>query len=512
MGCESAVACLKDQSLNSPERASQSSLQLQLAPSLEHQTAAMLSILERYKWHQFSVVTSQIAGHDDFIQAVGEQILRANRVRFPDGVALGLLHVGIVTDDAAGRRVFLGDIPFPPPSRTGAASFSPHFTHVGSRGLDRFDSESVKKPRRLCTMVKTAVRVPERPLVILLLDCFNLTVQVCSELEKHLTCNVSCRRMTVIESIVVSNISDLAVLTSSEARIMLLYSTRDEARTILREANRLDITGELRFSAFRIYTLERPWDRKKSDQFYVLIPLLIQRSISVLDDVVRAVLPVPQPVKVCRNPGLGSPTCSFKFCQRRACHTRDVNTQLMIYYRRPWHVFRLCRMIIDRPFHWLLLRFRRVGVVVPFSSGYGAPALNLLLDLCDDATGSEKLVYAVHGKLCTGSWRLAGISFFKHRRVICFPGLRYLSPDPLFIPGPTSQGDASGFINEASEELQQPRVPTYQSTTGQRLQNRNLFLQPRGRFSSRMGWFTHRCGKEDEAGPFQSNRPLTFVG
>nr|AIG13078.1 NMDA receptor subunit 2 variant C1 [Diploptera punctata] len=55
-------------------RASQSSLQLQLAPSLEHQTAAMLSILERYKWHQFSVVTSQIAGHDDFLQAVRERI------------------------------------------------------------------------------------------------------------------------------------------------------------------------------------------------------------------------------------------------------------------------------------------------------------------------------------------------------------------------------------------------------------------------------------------------------
>lgn len=56
------------------QRASQSSLQLQLAPTLEHQTAAMLSILERYEWHQFSVVTSQIAGHDDFIQAVRERI------------------------------------------------------------------------------------------------------------------------------------------------------------------------------------------------------------------------------------------------------------------------------------------------------------------------------------------------------------------------------------------------------------------------------------------------------
>ena len=54
--------------------ASQSTLQVQLAPSIEHQAAAMLSILERYKWHQFSIVTSQIAGHDDFVQAVRERV------------------------------------------------------------------------------------------------------------------------------------------------------------------------------------------------------------------------------------------------------------------------------------------------------------------------------------------------------------------------------------------------------------------------------------------------------
>lgn len=48
--------------------------QVQLAPSIEHQAAAMLSILERYKWHQFSIVTSQIAGHDDFVQAVRERV------------------------------------------------------------------------------------------------------------------------------------------------------------------------------------------------------------------------------------------------------------------------------------------------------------------------------------------------------------------------------------------------------------------------------------------------------
>nr|CAD7194266.1 unnamed protein product [Timema douglasi] len=73
-------------------RASQSSLQLQLAPSLEHQTAAMLSILERYKWHQFSVVTSQIAGHDDFIQAVRDRVLEMT-----DRFKLAILNVVLVT-------------------------------------------------------------------------------------------------------------------------------------------------------------------------------------------------------------------------------------------------------------------------------------------------------------------------------------------------------------------------------------------------------------------------------
>lgn len=55
--------------------ASQSTLQVQMAPSIEHQSAAILSILERYKWHQFSIVTSQIAGHDDFVQAVRERVI-----------------------------------------------------------------------------------------------------------------------------------------------------------------------------------------------------------------------------------------------------------------------------------------------------------------------------------------------------------------------------------------------------------------------------------------------------
>ncbi|GBM18265.1 hypothetical protein AVEN_147398-1, partial [Araneus ventricosus] len=35
----------------------------------------MLSILRRYSWHKFAIVTSQIGGHDDFVRAIRDQIL-----------------------------------------------------------------------------------------------------------------------------------------------------------------------------------------------------------------------------------------------------------------------------------------------------------------------------------------------------------------------------------------------------------------------------------------------------
>ncbi|KAG6462707.1 hypothetical protein O3G_MSEX013418 [Manduca sexta] len=114
------------------KRASHASLRLQLAPSIEHQTAAMLSILERYKWHQFSVVTSAIAGHDDFIQAVRERVTALQ---------------------------------------------------------DRF-------------------------------------------------------KFTILNAIVVKRGSDLNELVTSEARVMLLYATREEAADILSAAGDLHLTGE----------------------------------------------------------------------------------------------------------------------------------------------------------------------------------------------------------------------------------------------------------------------------
>nr|XP_034831518.1 glutamate receptor ionotropic, NMDA 2B [Maniola hyperantus]XP_034831519.1 glutamate receptor ionotropic, NMDA 2B [Maniola hyperantus] len=114
------------------KHASHASLRLQLAPTIEHQTAAMLSILERYKWHQFSVVTSAIAGHDDFIQAVRERV---------------------------------------------------------SALQDRF-------------------------------------------------------KFTILNAVVVKKAADLNELVTSEARVMLLYATREEAADILSSAGDLHLTGE----------------------------------------------------------------------------------------------------------------------------------------------------------------------------------------------------------------------------------------------------------------------------
>ncbi|KAF2368868.1 Receptor ligand binding region [Trinorchestia longiramus] len=56
------------------EQASQTGLILQLAPSIHHQAHAMLSILVQYQWHAFTIITSQIAGHTDFVETILEKV------------------------------------------------------------------------------------------------------------------------------------------------------------------------------------------------------------------------------------------------------------------------------------------------------------------------------------------------------------------------------------------------------------------------------------------------------
>ncbi|CAG0885260.1 unnamed protein product [Darwinula stevensoni] len=71
-------------------RVVRSNLLLQLAPTMEHQTRAMLDVLHRYNWDRFSVITTHIAGHADFIQAIRERVL----ITYPKMKILGEIRVG----------------------------------------------------------------------------------------------------------------------------------------------------------------------------------------------------------------------------------------------------------------------------------------------------------------------------------------------------------------------------------------------------------------------------------
>ena len=48
------------------------SIILQMAPSIEHQCRAMLSLLEHYNWHAFSIVTGAMAGDGHFVNSLRE--------------------------------------------------------------------------------------------------------------------------------------------------------------------------------------------------------------------------------------------------------------------------------------------------------------------------------------------------------------------------------------------------------------------------------------------------------
>ncbi|XP_071522705.1 glutamate receptor ionotropic, NMDA 2B-like [Panulirus ornatus] len=117
-----------------------SGLRIQMAPSIHHQAAAMLSILARYQWHAFTIVTSHIAGHTDFVQTVRDQVHQYG------------------------------------------------------------DKQDLSKPSI---------------------------------------------KFTIIDTVLINQAEeDLAIVADSEARIMLLYSTKEEARYIMRSAEGLGLTGK----------------------------------------------------------------------------------------------------------------------------------------------------------------------------------------------------------------------------------------------------------------------------
>ena len=49
---------------NEPERN-----EIQLAATWFHQAEAMISLLERYEWHKYSIIVSELPGSDEFVKA-----------------------------------------------------------------------------------------------------------------------------------------------------------------------------------------------------------------------------------------------------------------------------------------------------------------------------------------------------------------------------------------------------------------------------------------------------------
>ena len=47
---------------------------LQLAPPIQHQVRAILALLKRYQWARFGVVMSKMAGSQEFLKAVQDEI------------------------------------------------------------------------------------------------------------------------------------------------------------------------------------------------------------------------------------------------------------------------------------------------------------------------------------------------------------------------------------------------------------------------------------------------------
>ncbi|CAI4222997.1 unnamed protein product [Auanema sp. JU1783] len=51
---------------------------IQLAPPIEHQIRAMIALLQRYNWSKFGIVTSDMAGSEQFLKSVREEIADAS--------------------------------------------------------------------------------------------------------------------------------------------------------------------------------------------------------------------------------------------------------------------------------------------------------------------------------------------------------------------------------------------------------------------------------------------------
>ncbi|KAJ8884384.1 hypothetical protein PR048_016241, partial [Dryococelus australis] len=107
-------------------------------PSIAYQLRRPIQVFAPASQHSRKVIRNIIQDNSP--------LTWANRVSIPGGVALGFSHVGVVPGYAAGRRVFSGIFPFICPCIAALLHNSPHFTLIGSQGLDVKSHPNIATP------------------------------------------------------------------------------------------------------------------------------------------------------------------------------------------------------------------------------------------------------------------------------------------------------------------------------------------------------------------------------
>ncbi|KAJ8877580.1 hypothetical protein PR048_022035, partial [Dryococelus australis] len=104
---------------------------------IECRSYARWQVLLSLLWHRSSLQSAQsiLGGATVAERLACSPPTKANRVRSSAGPLPHLSHVGIMLDDATGRRVFLGDLPFPPALPFRRCSILNSITYIGFQDI-----------------------------------------------------------------------------------------------------------------------------------------------------------------------------------------------------------------------------------------------------------------------------------------------------------------------------------------------------------------------------------------
>ncbi|KAJ8888784.1 hypothetical protein PR048_008276 [Dryococelus australis] len=146
-------------------------------------------------------------GYGDVVRLLVSHI--GKPVSIPDGVSYGFSRVGVVPDDAAGRRVFFfGDLPFPRSLHSGAAPYLTRFNLIGSQDFDVKSHPNLSTPLLMNQIGPPALQIGGAPT-----DCACRTIPLVSGFSRGspVPPAPSFRLHSIFTSIALIGSQDLAV-------------------------------------------------------------------------------------------------------------------------------------------------------------------------------------------------------------------------------------------------------------------------------------------------------------